>query len=149
MTDEPEENEKRSVNMMVEIAAMVTAIAFVVLVVYLVIMLVQIKKTAIESERLLRHLNSELPSVLKELRLAGEQVNALAIEARDGVEHASVFLHAVGEMGETVQRVHGLVRGQSGSVMSKVVSVIAGVKAASSVVKGRFSRGKSDANGAG
>jgi uncharacterized protein YoxC len=124
--------------MMTGIAALVAAVAFAVLVLYLVSTLIQIRKAAFESERFLSHLNSELPPLLKDVRLVTEQVNALAIEARDSIEHASVFLHAVGQMGEAVQQVQGLVRGQGGNVVSKLSSVFAGLQTASAVVKGRF-----------
>ena len=134
---------------MVGIAALLAAGAFAVLVVSVIVTLVQIRKTAVETERLLAHLNSELPLLMKDIRLIAEHVNALAIEARDGVEHASVFLHAVGEMGETVQQVHGLVRGQGGSVVTKLTGVLAGLRAASAVVKARFLKSGGSVNGAG
>ena len=135
--------------MLTGIAALIAAIAFAVLVVYLVVTLIQIRKAAYESERLLAHLNSELPLLLKDVRLVTDHINALAIEARDGIGHASVFLHAVGQMGEAVQQVQGLVRGQGGSVVSKLSGVFAGLKAASAVVKGRFLKGGGSPNGGG
>lgn len=134
---------------MLGIAAMVAAVAFCVLVAYLASALIQIKKTAQESERLLGHLNNELPSLLRDVRRITEHVNALAIEARDGIEHASVFLHAVGEMGQTVQQVHGLVRGRSGNVITKFTGLIAGVKAASAIVKAKLLKRGEETNGAG
>jgi hypothetical protein len=80
-------------------------------------------------------------------------VNALADHARDGVEHASVFLHAVGELGDTVQQVHGLMRSKNlvGAVASLVRGnlgpIMAGVKAATAVVKDRLRKEGGDPNG--
>jgi uncharacterized protein YoxC len=65
-------------------------------------------------------------------------VNDLAEQARGGVEHATVLLHAVGEVGESVQQVHNVVRGSSGSMLTNVASVVAGFKAATQVMKERF-----------
>jgi uncharacterized protein YoxC len=127
---------------MVELAALLVAVAFTVLVAYLVSTLIQIRKTAVESERLFSRLNDELPSLFTEIRRLAENLNAAAIEARDGIEHASVLLHAMGEMGETVQQVHSVVRGQGGHVLGRLTSVIAGVKAASSAVKQRISQAR-------
>jgi uncharacterized protein YoxC len=122
----------------VEIAAILVAIAFAVLVGFLVPMLVQIRKTVAESEQLLAKMNHDLPPLIDELRTMSHKVNDLAEQARGGVEHATVLLHAVGEVGESVQQVHNAVRGSSGTMLSNVASVVAGVKAATQVMKKRF-----------
>jgi uncharacterized protein YoxC len=105
----------------------------------------------LELQGMLGRLNNELPSLLKEVRMMTENVNALTDYARDGVEHASVFLHAVGEVGETVQQMHGLVRGRGEGMLTKLAGVVAGVRAVAAVVKDRIARaraeGKGDSNG--
>ena len=133
--------------MILEIAVGALAAGFLVLVAFLVPTLLQIRKTVAESERLLARLNSELPPLLNEMRGMTENVNALAGQARDGVEHAAVLLHAVGELGETVQEVHETVQGKSGKLLVNLASVVAGVKAASAVVKERIHTEKGDSNG--
>ncbi|WP_447984275.1 DUF948 domain-containing protein [Nitrospira sp. Nam74] len=134
--------------MLIEIASIIAAIAFAVLVGYVVYTLIQARKTLVELEVVLVQLNSQLPSLLKDLRVMTENVNALSEQARDGIDHASVFLHAVGGVGETVEQVHELVRGQGEGLVSKLFSVVAGVKAASAVVKDRLSKSHDDCNGA-
>ena len=133
--------------MILEIAVGALAAGFLVLVAFLVPTLLQIRKTVAESERLLARLNSELPPLLNEMRGMTENVNALAGQARDGVEHAAVLLHAVGELGETVQEVHETVQGKSGKLLVNLASVVAGVRAASAVVKERIHTEKGDSNG--
>jgi uncharacterized protein YoxC len=122
----------------VEMAAIFVAIAFAVLVGYLVPLLIQLRKTIAESERLLATLHNDLPSLISELRAMSQNMNDLTEQARVGVEHAAVLLHAVGEVGESVQHVHDVVRGSSGSMLSNVASVVAGFKAATQVMKERF-----------
>jgi uncharacterized protein YoxC len=122
----------------VEMAAIFVAIAFAVLVGYLVPLLIQLRKTIAESERLLATLHNDLPSLISELRALSQNMNDLTEQARVGVEHAAVLLHAVGEVGESVQHVHDVVRGSSGSMLSNVASVVAGFKAATQVMKERF-----------
>ena len=134
--------------MLIDIAGIIAAIAFAILVGYVVYTLIQVRKTLVELQLALLHMNSQLPSLLKDLRLMTENVNALSEQARDGIDHASVFLHAVGAVGETVEQVHGLVRGQGEVLVSKLFSVLAGVKAASAVVKERFSKPQDERNGA-
>lgn len=133
---------------MIEIAALLAAIAFVVLVALLVPTLMELRNSASESAKLLAKLNNDLPGLLTELRTMTENVNDLADQTREGVEHASVLLRAVGEVGETVQQVHGLVRGSSGNILVTVASMLAGVRAASSVLRERFHReGRHDNGG--
>lgn len=133
--------------MIIEIAVGILAAGFLVLVAFLVPTLLQVRKTVAESGRLLARLNNELPSLLNEVREMTENVNGLAGQVREGVEHASVLLHAVGEVGDTVQQVHETVRGKSGKLLVNLASVVAGVKAASAVVKDRIHTERGNSNG--
>lgn len=133
--------------MLIEIAVVLVAVMFAVLVGFLAPTLIQIRKTVAESEQLVARMNRDLPSLLSEMREMTENVNALTGQARDGVEHASVFLHAVGELGDTVQQVHETVRGKSGSLLVNLASMVAGFKAASAVVKERIHTERGGSNG--
>ncbi|MCE3223480.1 MAG: uncharacterized protein K0S58_1660 [Nitrospira sp.] len=127
--------------MIVDVAAILVAIAFAILVGYLVPLLIQIRKTAAEAEQLVTKLNSELPTLVAELRAMSQSLNDVAEQARDGVEHAAVLLHAMGEVGESVNQVHSLVLGSGSSLLANVASVFAGLKAAKHVVTERFKEG--------
>ena len=122
----------------VEIAAILVAVAFALLVGFLVPVLIQVRKTVAESEQLLAKMNNDLPLLIGELRAVSHNVNNLTEQARRGVEHATVLLHAVGEVGESVQYVHDVVKGSSGSMLTNMASVVAGFKAATKVMKERF-----------
>lgn len=131
----------------VEIAAILIAVAFTVLVGYLVPLLIQVRKTVAESEQLLSKMNTDMPALVSELRAMSQNLNDLAEQARGGVEHAAVLLHAVGEVGESVQQVHNAVRGSSGALLTNVASVMAGLKAATQVVRERYRREGEPYNG--
>ncbi len=131
----------------VEMAAILVAVAFGVLVGYLVPVLIRVRKTVVASEELLVKMNNDLPPLIGELRAMSQNVNDLTEQARVGVGHASVLLHAVGEVGESVQRVHDVVRGSSGTLLTNMASVVAGFKAASQVMKERFREKGGDHNG--
>ena len=132
---------------MIEIAALVVALAFAVLVGYLVPVLMQVRKTVAESEQLLAKMNADLPPLVGELRAMSQNLNSLTDQARDGVEHAAVLLHAVGEVGESVQQVHNVVRGSSGTLLTNVASVVAGFKAATYVMRERYRKEGESHNG--
>jgi len=127
--------------MIVEVAAILVAIAFAVLVGYLVPLLIQVRKTVAEAEVLVTKLNTDLPTLVTELRAMSQNLNDLTEQARGGVEHAAVLLHAVGEVGESVNQVHSLVRGSGGNLLANVASVVAGLRAAKHVVTERFKEG--------
>jgi uncharacterized protein YoxC len=133
--------------MIVEIAVCVGAGALAVLVGLLVPLLIQLRKPVAESENLLVRMNAELPLLLKEMRAATENLNALVEHARDGVEHATVMLHAAGTLGDTVQRVHETVQGTSRSFLVNLASMVAGFRATTGIVKTLIHREGGTVNG--
>jgi uncharacterized protein YoxC len=131
----------------VEVAAVLVAVAFAVLVGSLVPVLIQVRKTVAEAQQLLSKMNADLPSLVAELRSMSHNLNDLTDQARSGVEHAAVLLHAVGEVGESVQQVHNVVRGSGGTLLTNVASMVAGFKAATQVVRERLKREGGSDNG--
>jgi uncharacterized protein YoxC len=132
----------------VEFAVLLGAVAFAVLVAYLVPTLIQLKKTIAEADELLTRMNAELPLLLKEMRATSENLNALAEFTRDSVEHAAGFFHAIGSVGDTVQQVNDVVRRTSGTLAMNLASVaVAGFKAISSVLKDRFHKEEGESDG--
>ena len=123
---------------LVELAACLGAVAFAVLVGFLVPVLIRLRQTVAESERLLAKMSADLPALVSDLRAMSHNLSALTDQAREGVEHASVLLHAVGEVGESVQQVHDVMRGSSGTLLTNVASLVAGVRAATRVMRERY-----------
>lgn len=116
--------------MFIEIAAGVMALAAVVLVAALVPMLVQLRRTAEESERLLRRMNEDMPVLFREATQAAQNMNQVAGDLRQAAAHARVLGDAVGGVGETINEVRELVRGGAGSLLTNVGSLLAGFRAA-------------------
>jgi uncharacterized protein YoxC len=131
----------------VEIAAVLVAVAFAVVVGYLVPVLIQLRKTVAESERLFAKMNADLPPLVMELRAMSQNLNELAVQARGGVEHAAVMLHAIGDIGESVQEVHSLVRGSGGTLLNNMASLVAGFRAVTQVVRDRMKHDGGPYNG--
>jgi uncharacterized protein YoxC len=120
--------------MLIEIAVVVVALAAVALVSFLVPMLVQLRKTAEESERLLRRMNEDLPVLFREATQAAQNMNQVASDIREGSSHARILGEAMGEIGQTINQVHGLVRGRAGTLLMNVGSLAAGFRAAFEVL---------------
>ena len=133
---------------LVEVAACLAAAAFAVLVGFLVPVLIRLRNTAAQSEQLLAKMNDDLPALVSDLSSMSHNLNALTDQMREGVEHASVLLHAVGEVGESVQQVHDVVRGSSGTLLTNVAGLVAGVRAATRVMRERYRQEGEPHNGA-
>jgi hypothetical protein len=54
----------------------------------------------------------------------------------------------VGEVGESVQQVHDVMRGSSGTLLTNVASLVAGLRAATRVVRERYRQEGGHHNGA-
>ena len=133
---------------LVELAACLGAAAFAVLVGFLIPVLIRLRNTVAQSEQLLVKMNADLPALVSDLRSMSHNLSAVTDQMREGVEHASVLLHAVGEVGESVQQVHDVVRGSSGSLLTNVASLVAGVRAATRVMRERYHQEGEPHNGA-
>ena len=123
---------------MIEVAAGIGAGAFAVLVGFLVPVLIRLRHTVAQSEQLLIKMHADVPALVSDLRSMSHNLNVLTNQAREGVEHASVLLHAVGEVGESVQQVHNVMRGSSGTLLTNVAGLVAGVRAATRVMRERY-----------
>lgn len=122
---------------MIELAAVIIAVALVVLVGFVVPTVIQVRKTATQAEQLLSQVNAELPGILNEIKQTNENVRAMSAQAREGVDRASVLLNAIGDVGETVNQVHGMIRGQSASLAKNVFKLLTGVRAVVLSIKER------------
>ena len=118
-----------------EAAALIVAVAFAVLIGYMVPILVKIRKTLAETVELLALAKQDLPPLVSEMRAMSQSVTDLVEQLRDGAERATSLLHIVGDVGDTVHQVHETVRGKSGMLLANVSSLVAGIRAASAFIK--------------
>jgi uncharacterized protein YoxC len=116
--------------MLIEIAVGIVALAVVILVAFLIPVLIQLRKTIGQAEQLLQNLNQDLPLMFKEASETVHSLNRVAVNLRQGSEKARVLGDALGGIGETVNQVHGAVRGGAASLWSNAGGLVAGVRAA-------------------
>ncbi len=132
---------------MIDYAAVVIAVAFVVLVGYIVPTVIQVRKTATQAERLLAQVNTELPGLLKEIKQTNENIQVMSAQAREGVGRASVLMNAIGDVGETVNQVHGMIRGKSTMLTKNLVGVLMSLRTVALALKNRAQKKGGQANG--
>ena len=123
-----------------EVAAMLAASAFAVLVGFLVPVLIRLRTTVAEAGRVLATLNAGLPALISEVLAMSRTVNELVKQAGAGVAPVSALLHAAGQVGESVQRAHNAIRGSSERALANAAGIIAGIKAAMQVLQSRWRR---------
>ncbi len=125
--------------MFIEIGVGVIALAAVVLVAFLVPVLIQLRKTTQASTHLLRQMNEDLPLLFKEATQAAQNLNQVATEIRKGAACARLLGEAIGEIGQTINHVHGVVRGGASSLLTNFSSLLAGFRAAYGVFRHKAS----------
>ena len=116
--------------MIIEIEIGIIALAAIVLVAFFVPLLIQLRKTVEESERLLKSLNYDLPNLIKEVTGSANAFNRVASDVRETTERAKVLGQAMGAIGDTVNQIHGAIRTKAGSLVLNATGLIAGVRAA-------------------
>ena len=125
--------------MIIEIAVSVMAGAAIVLVAFFVPVLIRLRRTAEESERLLRRMHEDLPVLFKEATLAVVNMNQVVTNVREGAARARVLGEAMGEIGETINQMNGFARSWTGRVVVNASSLLAGFRAAYGVFRHKAS----------
>jgi uncharacterized protein YoxC len=124
--------------MIIEIELGIIVLSILVLVLFLVPVLVQLRKTVEESDRLLKSLNYDLPLLIKEATSSAQTFNRVTSDVREATERAKVLGQAIGSIGETVHQIHGAIRSGAVSLWTNATGMIAGARAAAqALVKGR------------
>ena len=120
---------------MAEITWAIIGTSFAVLVIFLVPVLHQLRKTAKESERFFRQINTKVDPLFDEVTEAASNCNDISGNVKQSVVKASRLFNALGKVGDSVDSVHHLVRGNAVKVMFNVASLLAGVRAATETMK--------------
>jgi uncharacterized protein YoxC len=117
----------------------VIAATIVVVVVYLVRALVEIRKTMVAAREFLTQLNTQLVPVIRETQqvLADVKVTTEGIASR--VEDVQSAMTAIGDTGRNISRINCAV-GEVADFLSRVSLLSTGVKAAGQYVADKISR---------
>ena len=120
-----------------DVAVMVIVVVVCVLTGYLVATMIWIRRTAVQSERLLSQVNDALPEILRDIKRTSENVQVVSALARESAEETSVLVHAIGDVGQTVNRMHGVFREKGVTLLTRVARMASGVRAVIDTMKGR------------
>ena len=112
------------------IAAAIAAIAFALLVGYLIPILIRVRRNIERIEHWLEEANAQLAPMVSEVRAMVLRINALVDRADARLERAGELAEALGEIGTTLQAANEFVKRRGSSFYINMASLAAGAWAA-------------------
>ncbi len=123
----------------IEMAAIVAAIALVGLTCFAVPVLLELKKTLIQVKQLATDTDERIKPLLQDVHDTLDDLKRLASDASDRVEEVKTFTEAVSETGRHVRSINTIL-GAATSVVSNSAVWMTGAKVAGKFVIDRFSK---------
>jgi uncharacterized protein YoxC len=119
--------------MQIDIVALFAAILLLIVVIYLVPMLIQVRNAAQRCDEFLREAQRDLLPMLRELRETTEHLNRAAGKVEDGVGKAAFLADSLEEVGESIHSVNSFLRHDVGRYAGNLASLWLGMRSASKV----------------
>lgn len=132
--------------MLYDILAIVVSTVIVILAIYLIPTIIELKKTTASARRFLDGVEEDLRPLIKELKETASQVNGIASGAKEGVDKIVNFLDAVGSVGKTIKSINTIVRDRSGIFLISLAALGVGIRKGLTVFLKGFLKG-GDNNG--
>ncbi len=110
---------------------LVITLVLVLIALFLIPTLIQVKNTAQRAEEFMREAQRDLLPLMQDLRQASARLNKLSAEAEEGLSQAEPFFQSLGDVGSAIHRVSGFLRGDFGQVMGNAIGLWLGIRAAS------------------
>ena len=126
----------------VPIAIAVIGLAVVVVALFLIPALIQLRRTAVSAQGLIDKMNREVDPLIARLKETGENLNKVSLQAREGLESVRGFLEAVGDLAGTLKVTNSILRGSALRLLINTAGLIAGIKSGASTFMGRLSKGR-------
>jgi len=123
----------------INIAAVVVALAVVALVITLIPLIRELKTTAVTVREIAGRMKMDIQPTIKELHNTLVDLNVITAGAAEKVEDIQCFMSAVGETGKGLRTISSVVGGAAGAI-SKTSLWITGAKVAGSFLLDRFTK---------
>lgn len=115
--------------MLFTMLALIAVIAFVVLVCYAVMTLIQMRRTLQRMDEMMVNTERELTPLLGNLRESSDRIKISVVHLQKGIYRAEGLLEAIGEVGESIRSVNDLLRSTSGRSLNQGMALWAGFQA--------------------
>jgi len=123
----------------INIAAVVVALAVVALVITLIPLIKELKTTAVTVREIAGRMEMDIQPTIRELHNTLADLNVITAGAAEKVEDIQCFMSAVGETGKGLRTISSVVGGAAGA-LSKTSLWITGAKVAGSFLLERFTK---------
>jgi len=123
----------------INIAAVVVALAVVALVITLIPLIRELKTTAVTVREIAGRMEMDIQPTIKELHNTLVDLNVITAGAAEKVEDIQCFMSAVGETSKGLRTISSVVGGAAGAI-SKTSLWITGAKVAGSFLLDRFTK---------
>lgn len=117
--------------MLINLAAVAVAVAMIVLVMFLVPLIMEMRRTATTLREFIERMEADLKPTIKELNATLADLQILTNGAAEKVEDVQCFMSAVGETGRGLRTISTIVSGAAGA-LSKSALWMTGAKVAGS-----------------
>lgn len=124
---------------LINIAALIVAVAVVVLVLSLLPLIRELKATAITLREVAIKVETDIQPTIKELHNALTDLNVLTAGAAEKVEDVKCFMSAIGETGRGLRTISSVVSGAAGA-LSKSSLWLTGAKVAGAYMLERMTK---------
>ncbi|HXV20054.1 MAG TPA: DUF948 domain-containing protein [Desulfuromonadales bacterium] len=119
--------------MQIDIVALFAAILLLIVVIYLVPMLIQVRNAAQRCDEFLREAQRDLLPMLRELRETTEHLNRAAGKVEEGMGKAAFLADSLEQVGESIHSVNSFLRHDVGRYAGNLASLWLGMRSASKV----------------
>lgn len=126
---------------LINIAALIVAVAVVLLVIVLIPLIRELKATAVALREFVVTVETDIQPTMRELHTALADLNVLTAGAAEKVDDIKCFMSAVGETGRGLQTISTVVGSVAGT-LTKTSAWITGAKVAGSFLCDKLSKKK-------
>lgn len=117
-----------------DVLLLVIAVVVILVALFLVPTLIQIKSTVQRVDGLVQEAERDLLPMLKELRETSEHVNKASKEAKEGLEKSAPIFQTLGDVGQIAHRYTGFAKGDAGQHAGNIIGMWLGFRAASKIL---------------
>jgi uncharacterized protein YoxC len=119
--------------MQIDVISLLIAILLLVVVIFLVPMMIQVRNTALRFDEFVREVQRDLLPTLRELREASEHLNRAASKVEEGVGKAAFLADSLEEVGESIHSANSFLRHGVGRYTGNLAGLWLGMRSASKV----------------
>jgi uncharacterized protein YoxC len=119
--------------MQIDVFSLIITVTFLLIAVFLIPTFLHLRNTSQRLDDFLKEAQRDVLPMVRELREVSEHLNRISKRIDEGSEKASLLMDSVGEVGESIQKVHHAIQHGIGRSAGNALGLWLGLRAASKV----------------